>query len=589
MMQDPHRTALRGVSVCLVWFALQGLCNGQNRIADIGVQQILVNGRPIEFEGAQPLRLQADPATVAFRYGPFGYDRQGATALRMRHKLEGYDADWQEVSVQMRLVVSFLDAQGNEVGHKEFSASGQSPGWTGSFETSPLVHRSEEIEVPPETHSFWLVMTSAGGPEVLGAYSISDLRVKTPGTTNSPSRDLMQLTFERGGRENAQDRPPQGWMQDGVRSRMARVVRIGYGLRQRALAIVDDHPHGHAQWNSIRGQSPVVSPGERLVVEWDEMYSIGPGTPEEVWYAELPSGHYRFHINQLSIMGLPTDRSYVLDLTVPPSFWEAPWFWVTVTTVCFGLVVGSWRYHAWRRLEAENARLAQQQVTERERFRIARDIHDDLGARVTQISLASAMAERSATDPEAAREGFRQITSMARELVSSLYDTIWVVNPDNDSLEAVGHYLCQMVNQLTSQAGLRCRLRVPALPSDLPVSSHQRHNLSMAVKEAVNNVIKHAAATRMRMEMVLTRSDVTITIEDDGVGFDPVNVKRSSGLDNLEDRLTGIGGSVEIESAPGQGTTVRLLLPLSALNTVTPNADGGRATKPPASKVRVAD
>jgi signal transduction histidine kinase len=233
------------------------------------------------------------------------------------------------------------------------------------------------------------------------------------------------------------------------------------------------------------------------------------------------------------------------------------------------LAFGSWRYRAWSQLQAENARLAQQQALERERFRIAQDIHDDLGARVTQISLASAMAERTAAQPEASREGFRNITQLARGLVASLYDTIWVVNPENDSLEAVGHYLCQIVNQMASQAGLRCRLEVPTLPSGLPVSSHQRHNLSMAVKEAIHNVIKHAGATRVRMKMVLSTAEVDLTIEDDGVGFDPARTQRGSGLDNLEARLREIGGEAEVVSAPGRGTTVRLRLPLSLLNAVS--------------------
>jgi signal transduction histidine kinase len=429
-------------------------------------------------------------------------------------------------------------------------------------------------------------MTSAGGPNVLGAYAVSHLVVRTKVDTNGGTRELMRSPFDDGGTENNLSRTPPGWMRDGVRTRMAFMVKIGSEPSRAALAIVDNDIGGHVQWNTLKDQSPAVSPGEHLVIEWDEMYSVGKGTPAQVSYENLAPGNYRFYVHQLTIMGLPTGKIYALSVEIPFSFWKTPWFWVALTTVVLALALGSWRYREWRQLEAENTRLGQQQALERERFRIAQDIHDDLGARVTQISLASAMSERKAADPEVAREGFRNITQMARELVTSLYDTIWVVNPENDSLEAVGHYLCQMANQLVSQAGLPCRLEVPELPSGIPVSSHQRHNMSMAVKEAIHNAIKHAAATQVHLKIELTDSELMITIRDDGAGFDPAEAKRGSGLDNIHARLREIGGQADLSSAPHQETIVRLRLPLSVLNTVPTCGDTGSTTKDPASKLR---
>jgi signal transduction histidine kinase len=265
-------------------------------------------------------------------------------------------------------------------------------------------------------------------------------------------------------------------------------------------------------------------------------------------------------------MGVPTGELSFLELNVPVPFWKTQWFWWAVfSSVLAGLFLGH-QYRATRRLQAENLELAQQQILERERIRIAQDIHDDLGAQVTQITLVSAMAERTVDDAQVSRQSFQRITKLSRKLVASLYDTVWVVNPENDNLEAVGNYLCQTFNQLTSQAGLSCRLDVPPLPSDLPISSHQRHNLAMAVKEATNNIIKHAGATEARMSIRLENSQLHISIEDNGMGFDPESAKLGSGMGNLSRRLEDVGGSAVVKSRPRAGTQVHLQMPIGHEN-----------------------
>jgi signal transduction histidine kinase len=261
-------------------------------------------------------------------------------------------------------------------------------------------------------------------------------------------------------------------------------------------------------------------------------------------------------------MGLPTDAETFLELEVPLPFWRAPWFWVAICALALSGLFAGYRYQNWRRLQMENLRLTQLQTLERERLRIARDIHDDLGAQVTQISLASALAARTAADAKASREGFERITQLSRGLVASLYDTIWVVNPDNDNLEAVGNYLCQVFNQLLSQAGVSCRLNVPALPAAATITSHQRHNLSMAVKEAAHNIIKHAGASEAWLNITLDDSQLHISVQDNGVGFDPESVQTGSGLGNLKHRLEEIGGSAKVTSRRGGGTVVHLRMPV---------------------------
>ena len=190
----------------------------------------------------------------------------------------------------------------------------------------------------------------------------------------------------------------------------------------------------------------------------------------------------------------------------------------------------------------------------------AHDIHDDLGARVTQISLLSAMAQENPAFPEKARADFDKVSKMSRELVAALYETVWAVNPENDNLDALGNYLCQMVKQLCERTPLRCRFHVLDLPHEVQVSSQTRHNISLAVKEAVHNIIKHAKASEVTIRMVFTDGVLDVSIHDDGSGFLPGETISGHGLSNMKQRLQNIGGRCFVESNCGQGTTVRMNL-----------------------------
>ena len=211
----------------------------------------------------------------------------------------------------------------------------------------------------------------------------------------------------------------------------------------------------------------------------------------------------------------------------------------------------------------EMARLKSQQALEQERLRIAQDIHDDLGARVTEISLASALAKSKSNFPAGVSADLDNISAMCRELVAALYETVWAVNPENDNLDALGNFLCQTINHLCKQAQLPCRFQVSDVPANFQVSSHTRHNIVMAVKEAVHNVIKHAHAAEITLHVAFEQSVLTVSIQDDGCGI-KTGGPPGDGLINMKRRLEILGGSCLIESQPGRGTTVKMQMPMRA-------------------------
>lgn len=534
------------------WLRAQTLSNGTSD-ASLQIGSVTVGGKPVTLTHDGQAKLNPFPEVITFSFGPkSGMDHDW---VRLRHKLEGYEDRWAEQPGEMALNVRFFDEAGDQISQNSFSVIGESAGWKGGL-NSPLTHRRESLVVPPRAARLWVVLSSAGPPASVGIFVVSDLVVSRFSTSDNVEPLMLPFDTKLAVELELADQPPQGWIRDGTHPSMAKIIELGQNPVTRAFAILDDDPNGHAEWHNIKEFSPQVRPGDHLVIEWNEMFSLGMGNTRTVNYPSLRPGDFRFRVAATSLMGVPTGVEVALGVFVPPPFWREPWFWTLGTALGLLVIVAIARYAVRYRLRRELARLEQQRVLEQERLRIAHDIHDDLGARVTQISLFSAMAQNNQAFPDKARENFDQISRMSRELVSALYETVWAVNPENDNLDALGNFLCQMVNQLCDQRSLRCRLHVEELPSEIQISSATRHNITMAVKEAVHNVIKHATASEVTVHIALVGRWLTIVVQDDGCGFRIDDDSAGNGLTNMKRRLEKIGGSCDIESQPGKGTKV---------------------------------
>jgi signal transduction histidine kinase len=457
----------------------------------------------------------------------------------------------------MYLAIRFYNDSGDQIGQNTFKVFGDSAGWNGSLKKSPLAHRRETIVVPPQAARVWVVISSAGPPDAVGIYLIANLTV-AQSSAQSSSKILIQFPFDRQSNDEITDPALLDWTRDGNTPSMAKITRFGQTPEQKAFAILDASVTSHAEWHTSKESAPAVTPGEQLVVEWNEMYSIGTGDIDQVTYHNLPLGTYRFHVVGLNDMGIPSGAEDTVTIIVPQIFWKTTWFRSGSLIIIFIVAGGSWRYMALQRMRREMLFLKNQQALERERLRIAHDIHDDLGARVTQISLLSAMSQDNLSFSENARANFEQISQMSRELVSALYQTVWAVNPENDNLDALGNYICQMVTQLCNRVQFRCRFHMVDLPRTIQVSSQIRHNVSMAVKEAVHNVIKHAQASEVTITIEFVKDLLAIIVCDNGCGFQPADSSPGNGLTNIKQRLNDIGGRCLIESQLGKGTTIRL-------------------------------
>jgi signal transduction histidine kinase/ligand-binding sensor domain-containing protein len=291
---------------------------------------------------------------------------------------------------------------------------------------------------------------------------------------------------------------------------------------------------------------------------------IEGGTQRSATYSRLPAGNYVFRVTACNDTGIWNENGATIALTVPPFIWQR---WpVRAAILClFTLgVIAAVRYVSFRRLRLKLSRLEQETSLQRERARIAQDLHDDIGASLTHIALLSELAQRNFDKPLQAKSYLDQIFNTSGTLVRSLDEIVWTVNPKNNTLDLFIAYLCTYTPDYLRAAGIRCRLDLPVDVPAMPLPSEVAHHLYLVVKETLHNIVKHAGATEVWLRLSLAAGTITLTIEDNGRGFQTNNMPApdADGLGNLNRRAGEIGGRCEQRSEPGKGTTNTFTVPL---------------------------
>jgi signal transduction histidine kinase/ligand-binding sensor domain-containing protein len=289
---------------------------------------------------------------------------------------------------------------------------------------------------------------------------------------------------------------------------------------------------------------------------------VEAGSQRTVAYPQLTAGEYRFHVKACNDSGIWNDAGATLGFSVLPFFWQTWPFRLTVVTAFTLTVIAIVRYVSFRRLRRQVRLLQEQAALHKERARIAKDIHDDLGASLTHIALLGDLAREDIAVPRKAGEHVQKISSTARQVMKSLDEIVWAVNPSNDTLNHVIDYIGQFTWDYLRVAGIRCRLDLPENPPERNIPADTRHNLFLVIKEALNNVVKHAAATEVWLRVSIASERLEVIVEDNGRGFDqPPRDAWADGLRNMRNRLSDIGGECRIESRAGAGTKITLEIP----------------------------
>jgi ligand-binding sensor domain-containing protein/signal transduction histidine kinase len=299
-------------------------------------------------------------------------------------------------------------------------------------------------------------------------------------------------------------------------------------------------------------QAPEKNRFQYMLVGLDPNW-IDAGTRREAFYNNLAPGSYRFRVRACNNDGVWNEAGVTLPLVLLPHFWQTFAFKLMIPLVA-GLLL-----FAWYRF-----RMAQLREIERLRVQIAADLHDDVGARLTKVAMVTEFMERETGPTDKTKPHVENIAKTTREVIQAMDEIVWTINPKNDTLDNLANYIFQYAQEYFQNTGVRCRMDLPAQLPHHPLSTEERHNLFMAVKEALNNVLKHAGATEVRISLAIENGDLRIVVTDNGCGF-VMNGSHNggNGLENMRERLARIGGRLNMESEQNAGTKVQMEVALN--------------------------
>lgn len=309
----------------------------------------------------------------------------------------------------------------------------------------------------------------------------------------------------------------------------------------------------------------------RYRLEGFEKNWIEAGDKRFVTYPKLPPGHYTFQVTASNEDGVWNESGAHLAVLVQPPFWRTWWFITLSVLGILGAIAGIVHYFSTQKLQRQLAAMQQQETLEKERARIARDIHDQVGASLTQVALLGELIESDKNSPTDIEGHAQQISQTARETTRALDEIVWTVNPQNDTLEGLVNYICKYAQDYLAVAGVKYRFDLPPQLPAQPIAPDVRHNAFLASKEAVTNIVRHARATSVWIRLRLEASSVVLEIEDNGRGvasLDSARAQTRHGLKNMRKRMEDIGGQFSIGSGPEGGALVRLTIPLAAHQTL---------------------
>lgn len=301
-------------------------------------------------------------------------------------------------------------------------------------------------------------------------------------------------------------------------------------------------------------------PGELLRYQYElEGADLDWSTPTEqriVNYASLAPGTYRFLVRAINADGVSSPKPASVEFTVVPPVWQRWWFRLLTLVLCASIVYAVYRY-----------RVAQLLELERVRTRIATDLHDDIGSSLSQIAILSEVLSRRMGDDDGRfTEPLSQIAGASREMVASMSDIVWAINPHHDHLRDLAQRMRRFASDVFTARKIDFDFRAPGTGQDVKLGADMRRQIFLIFKESVNNMLRHSGCSRAEIQFLVEHDWLVMRLTDNGKGFDPCDAIHGQGLTNMRRRANNLGGEVTFTSAPDQGTNVTLRVPLGRLS-----------------------
>lgn len=285
---------------------------------------------------------------------------------------------------------------------------------------------------------------------------------------------------------------------------------------------------------------------------------------ERITFNSLPHGSFRFEVKARTNGG-DWGAVTAFPITITPPFWATWWFRTFMFLLAVGCIWALFRLVLRNKLRAQRQRMQREQALLQERIRIAQDLHDDLGGRLAMLAMEGELAHMSGGEARA-QEALKRVSEGAREVTDNMRRIVWALGSGQDSLGDLVAYVRASGAELMEHAGVELTTSVELEDPRRPLAVDQRRHLLLVTKELLLNVVKHAAATRAELSFTQRNGTLHLRLADNGRGFDPSAAGGTGiGLINLRSRVQALNGSLEVRSAPGNGCTVDLVIPLGVV------------------------
>lgn len=295
-----------------------------------------------------------------------------------------------------------------------------------------------------------------------------------------------------------------------------------------------------------------------FINEWTEI-----GTRREISFTNLDPGFYT-----LEVMGSNNDGTWSVEparmgVQVFPPFWMTNTFRGIVLFMFSGMIAWLVWYLSQRKYRQQLRKLKYKMAVDQERLRISRDMHDDLGARLTQIRMMSEFASTEQSISKKVKSHFEDISKETKDVIQQFSEIVWSLNPNNNTLANLADFMVQYSENFCRKVNIPCRIQADEDFPGIPITSNVRHNLLSVLKEALNNAAKYAQSTEIKLTITLANGLFVVEIRDTGIGFNPSKIKSNGqGLTSMETRMESIAGKWDLKTSPKSGTHIRMSWPV---------------------------
>ena len=279
----------------------------------------------------------------------------------------------------------------------------------------------------------------------------------------------------------------------------------------------------------------------------------------EVRFSNLLPGKYEFLVKAANSDGVWSILPRRVQIIIKPPFWRKNYFYILLVGLFVASIILITRYLTSRKLNLAIEKMKFQQALDIERQRISKEMHDDIGAGLTQIVLMSQSARNNIL-PDTRNE-LDDIADTSRRLMGSMNEIIWSLNPEFTTLEQLFGYMREQLHRQLEYSSFNYSIDFPEGGARVTLRHEQRRNLLLIVKEIVNNAIKYSGAHQLTISAELSKQGIRFTISDDGCGFDKASIKKGNGLKNIKHRVEELKGQLEITTMMGSGCIYQFEIP----------------------------